>query len=556
MFTAPLLCAALLQSTAPRAEYTVRITDPAGQRATVGIEFSRLPAELTELELNFAERFAFTTFPQAQVLDPWIVVVGERPSEIERSRPFSWRVPCAPGKSSAVVFNALLDLRSHELVDERSDYEMPLCTEQFAMVSCGALLPAATLAGLELRVRFELPEGWAVHAPWPEVEPGVWAPRDSLALQDTLVALGKWEKRESKADGARAIALFAPSETRLVASVAPLVEALFTTEIELFGGAPLERYLFLFVPSRVRGFAGSAKQGAMVLSVDANTPAHAVRPYAAHLIAHEFFHTWGAARYACPDELRFFNEGFTDYYAYEATRRIGELSDDALQEKIGEKLAEYERAAAATGLSLAQAGGPAFFEGGGAYDQVYAGGLLLAALCEQTLRSTPKSDGPRRTLDEFMRAFNNDPHWSRDGAAPVLTDFIEQLSRSCGREFATAFKELVETPNADLGAALVKAGCAVERVEELVALDLRANFDATRIVQLDPSCAAALIGLRVGDKLVEINGVKVTGPSECRAAFAQPRDGRLRVTFERAGASERIDAAPPKRSMIRFRWAS
>lgn len=556
MFTAPLLCTALLQVAAPRAEYTVRLTDPAGQRATVAIEFTHLPAGLTELELNFAERFAFVTFPEAQVLDPWIVVVGDQPSEVQRARPFSWRIPCAPGKPLAVVFNAPVDLRSHPLVDERGDYEMPIATEEFAMLSSGALLPAATIDGIELRVRFELPEGWAVHTAWPEVEPGVFAPRDSLALRDALVALGKWEKRESSAEGAHALALFAPSEARLAAEVAPLVGALFTTEIELFGGAPLERYLFLFVPSRVRGFAGSAKQGAMVLSVDAKMPVHAVRPYAAHLIAHEFFHTWGASRYACPDELRFFNEGFTDYYAYEATRRIGELSDAALQDKIGEKLGEYERAARATGLSLLQAGGPAFFEGGGAYDQVYAGGLVLAALCEKSLRSAEQTDGPRRTLDDFLRAFNNDQRWSRTGAAPTLADFVEQLARFCGAEFAASFKGLVEASNADLGAALSAAGCAVERVEEPAALELRANLEATRIVDIDPACAAARIGLRVGDKLIEVNGVKVAGPADCRAAFAKPREGRLQITLERDGATERIDAAPPTVEVIRFRWAS
>ncbi len=556
MFTAPMLCAALVQTTAPRAEYTVRLTDPEGQRATVAIEFSNLPAEVTELELNFAERFAFVAFPQAQVLDPWIVVVGDKPSEVERTRPFSWRIPCAPGKTSAVVFNAPLDLRSSPLVDERGDYEMPIATEEFAMLSCGALLPAATLEGIELRVRFEAPEGWAVHTPWPEVEPGVWSPRDSLALRDTLVALGKWEKRESSVDGAHAVALFAPSEARLASEVAPLVEALFATEIGVFGGAPLERYLFLFVPSRVRGFAGSAKQGAMVLSVGANLPPEAVRSNAAHLIAHEFFHTWGASRYACPDELRFFNEGFTDYYAYEATRRIGALSDEALLEKIGEKLGAYERAARATGLSLVKAGGPAFFEGGGAYDQVYAGGLLLAAMCEQALRSAPKADGQRRTLDDFLRAFNNDPRWSRSGAAPALSDFLEQLSRFCGAEFASRMKALVETPNADLVAGLVAVGCTVERVEEQAALELRANLEATRIVDIDPACAAARIGLRAGDKLIEVNGVKVAGPADCRAAFARPREGRLQITLERNGATERIDAAPPTTEVIRFRWAS
>ena len=549
-----LLLAALVQDARPRAEYTIGIVDPAARHATVAIELTNLPAEASELELAFAERFAFVTFPQAQVHDPWDVVVGDQLSQVERTGPFAWRIPCAPAKRSAVAFKVPLDLRDSPLVDERGDYEMPLLTEDCAMLSCGALLPAPKVDGIELRVRFELPEGWAVHAPWPQVEPGVWAPRDTLSLQDTLVALGRWEVHESTADGAHAVALFAPSEARLAAEVAPLVQALFATEIELFGGAPLERYLFLFAPSRVRGFAGSAKQGAMVLSVGAHTPVQAVKPYAAHLIAHEFFHTWGAARYACPDELRFFNEGFTDFFAYEATRRIGALSDQALQDTIGEKLGAYERSARATGLSLVQAGGPVFFQGGAAYDQVYAGGLVLAALCQKVLSATGSGQARGQTLDGFLRAFNNDPRWSRDGTAPTLSDFLEQLSRQGGAKLASRVRALIETPTADLESALIEAGCRLERRQEPAPLELRANLDGTRLVDLDPRCAAAQIGLRAGDRLIEVNGVQVAGPADCHSAFAQPRAGRLQITLERDGAQELIDAAPPMSETIAFRW--
>jgi predicted metalloprotease with PDZ domain len=555
MFSTPVLLCALLQSApAVRAEYTIRISDPASRRATVAVELFDLPAGLSEVEFTLPERFAFTTFPEAQVIDPWIVVVGERPSEVERVRPFSWRVPCSPGKPLAIVYNAPLDLRSHPLVNDRGDYEMPLIADDHAMLSTGALLAAPTLDGVRFRVRFEAPEGWAVHTPWPELEPGVHTPGSALELQDGIVALGAWTVRETNAGGARAVALFAPSELRLVDEVAPLVRDIFAREIELFGGAPLERYLFVFTPSRVRGFAGSAKQGSMVLSVGANLPAASIKSHAAHLIAHEFFHTWGTSRYASPDELRFFNEGFTDYFAYEVTRRIGALSDAEFLRTIGEKLAQYERAAAATQVSLVGASGAKFFEGGAAYDQVYAGGLVLAALCQKAIESSAEEDSPARTLDDFVRAFNNDKSWSRGGAAPTLEDFLARLSEYTGDEFPSSLRALVETPQADLLAALNAAGCKVERISTPAPLELRANFDGLRIVDLDPASAGALIGLRAGDKLVEVNGVRVTKPADCSSAFAKPVDSRLKITFERDGAQQHIDAALPTVERIEFGW--
>ncbi len=555
MFPTPLLLCALLQSTpAVRAEYTVRISDPASRRATVAIEVFDLPAGLSEIEFTLPERFAFTTFPEAQVIDPWIVVVGERPSEVERVRPFAWKVACSPGKPLALVYNAPLDLRSHPLVNERGDYEMPLVAEDHALLSGGALLAAPNLDGVQFRVRFEAPEGWAVHTPWPEVEPGVHAPRSALELQDCIVALGAWTVRETNAGGARALALFAPSELRLVDEVAPLVRDIFASEIELFGGAPLERYLFVFTPSRVRGFAGSAKQGSMVLSVGANLPATSVKSHAAHLIAHEFFHTWGTSRYACPDELRFFNEGFTDYFAYEVTRRIGALSQAEFLRTIGDKLAQYERAAAATKVSLVDASGAKFFEGGAAYDQVYAGGLVLAVLCQKAIESNATEGSSARTLDDFARAFNNDKNWSREGAAPTLEDFVTRLADYSGDELASSLRTLVTTPQADLLSALNTAGCKVERTSTPAPLELRANLDGLRIVDLDPASAGALIGLRAGDKLVEVNGVRVTKPAECGTAFAKPVDARLKITFERDGAEQRIDAALPTVERIEFGW--
>jgi predicted metalloprotease with PDZ domain len=555
MLHTPLFLCALLQGApAVRADYTIRVSDPASRRATVAVELFDLPAGLSEVEFTLPERFAFTTFPEGQVVDPWIVVVGDRPSEVERVRPFAWKVPCAPGKPLAIVYNAPLDLRTHPLVTERGDYEMPYVAEDHALLSGGALLAAPTLDGVQFRVRFETPEGWAVHTPWPQPEPGVHTPRTALDLQNTVLALGAWTVRETTADGARAVALFAPSEVRLLDEVAPLVRDIFAREIELFGGAPLERYLFVFTPSRVRGFAGSAKQGSMVLSVGANLPTTSAKPAAAHLIAHEFFHTWGAARYACPDELRFFNEGFTDYFAYEVTRRIGATSEAEFVSEIGEKLAKYERAAAATKVSLVEASGARFFEGGAAYDQVYAGGLVIAALCEKAIKSSATAEAPARTLEQFLRAFNNDKEWSLDGAAPTLADFFRRLAEYTGDEFATAARALVETPEADLAAALLSAGCKVERTSTPAPLELRANFDGLRLVDLDPTCAAALVGLRAGDKLIEVNGVKVEKSADCGAAFAKPVESRLRITFERDGAEQRIDAALPTVERVEFGW--
>ena len=85
-------------------------------------------------------------------------------------------------------------------------------------------------------------------------------------------------------------------------------------------------------------------------------------------------------------------------------------------------------------------------------------------------------------------------------------------------------------------------------------LELRANLDGTRLLDLDPECAAALVGLKPGDVLVQVNGKPVTNAPECYAAIHDTEDGRLRLEFTRDGAELSIDAAIPKLERIRFAW--
>ena len=547
------LASATLAPSQVRARYTVRVADPAAERVTVEIELSGVPADLEAVELELPERFAFTRFPEARVLEPWRTTVAGVDGEVRRSAPFLWRVPTAGAGGLRVAYDVPLDHRELPEVGSRDDYEMPYLAADHGMLSCGAVFALPRLPDVALRVRFELPEGWPALCPWPEVEPGLFAPSRPADLTDGLVALGAWDVRELDVGGALAVVAFAPSETRLAAGTVPLVQALVARELEVFGGAPLERYLFLFAPSTVQGFAGSAKQGSMVLSVGQGFPAGAVQPYVGHLVAHEFFHTWAAARYECPDELRFFGEGFTDFYAYKTAADVGARTSAELERTIGEKLAVYERAAERTGLSLARAGGPEYFGGGAAYDQVYAGGLLLAALCNRALEGRAGGEAAA-TLDDFMRAFNNDARWARGGASPRLDDFEEALARFAGEDLAAWVRELVETPRADLGAALVDVGCKVERESLPALLDLRANLDGTRLRDLDPECAAALIGVQAGDELLEVNGIAVARPEECHRAFRAPVDGRLRIRLRRAGVEREIDSALPVRAEIRFAW--
>ena len=83
--------------------------------------------------------------------------------------------------------------------------------------------------------------------------------------------------------------------------------------------------------------AGSPKTCSMTLNVEPRL-ALAAGKHLSHLIAHEFFHTWGAGRVALPDEMRWITEGFTDYYAYLVSARLGLNTWEEFAETLGEKM--------------------------------------------------------------------------------------------------------------------------------------------------------------------------------------------------------------------------
>src|SRR5438132_11535315 len=104
------------------------------------------------------------------------------------------------------------------------------------------MLVAATLflapAGrFDATVRFALPAGWNVVAPWAERAPGVYAPT-ATELGNDLIAVGRWTTRTADASGVAVTIVGAPGQERVVDVATPEIVAIVRAEIELFGVRP------------------------------------------------------------------------------------------------------------------------------------------------------------------------------------------------------------------------------------------------------------------------------------------------------------------------------
>jgi predicted metalloprotease with PDZ domain len=530
--------------TEPELAATVRIEDPASECVRVTLELSGL-AGPTRLEFPSGHSFV--------VLEPRFaeLPVLEEPApgaSLERSSSFAFRLDPGAGSSARLRYTLRLDQRRQPEVQGRDEYEQPYLAEDHGLLVSAALLMAPRSVR-PTGVRFELPAGWGIECPWPEIEPGRFLPAAGQALQHDLIAIGAWTVQRQQVAGVDLSVAFAPGQERLAALLVRDLGRIVARELELFGSRPHDRYLLLFGRADQPGaFYGSPKRASMTLSVGADLPPEAFADGLCHLVAHEYHHTWMQARCQPRDELRFLAEGFTDWYAYRLTQELGLLTPEGLRQAFLERLAAAEGALARWEGSLSAAGGPEFFRGGAAYDACYAGGLCLAVLLERALPRAAQESG----LDGLMRAFYEDPRW-RDGTRPALADWLALLAQQLGPDGAGLLgaieQALVAPAEVDWAGLFARTGLTLERRVEALEPSPRARFEGTRVTVLDPAGAAAAIGLTPGDRVLEVQGQAVSDEAGLRRAWAPDLEGRLQVRFERGGESQVFSGAYPSRAV-------
>ena len=539
----------------PTLDYVVRIPDPAMERAEVELTLSGLPAASEPLVLRLPERFAFVRLDEPLLEGEVQAFDGSgRELAIERVGPLRWSAERPESGPLRLRWTVPHRHRENPEVRERDAYEYPYLAADHGMLVAGTLFLTPDLADGRARIRFELPEGWPVLCPWPEVEPGVFSPEQASALHNDLMAVGSWEEKVIEANGCEVTVAVAPGQGGLLKAAGPLIERIVRAEIELFGCVPREKYLFLFgrpdppMSPGVRGtsMAGSPKTGSMTLMVR-GWGRLGLAGHLGHLIAHEFHHTWTNYRLGLPDELRWVGEGFTEYYAHLVLAREGLCTWEDFAGTIEEKLRVYAGNPVRSELSLAEAGGPRFYEDRSAYSLVYDGGFLLAALLDRLVRA----ENEDASLDDFLRAFNNDPRWTAREEHPNTDDFFDRLRDWLPAATVDRLAELASRPGEiDFVAELRATGVEITAERRPEKLGMRANLDGTRVRDIDPNGLAGRLGLGPGDVLLEVNGVACDTTDGVQRAWRKPQDGRMRFVFARDGDRHEVDEPIPEELVV------
>lgn len=531
-------------SATPTCEYVVTLADPKSKLVEVEARFHGLAGTPDELVVTLPEGFAFVRLPEP-MLDGPVRAIATNGSELElaRTSPYAWSLKRNGADDVTLAWRVPLRFHDVPQIAERDAYEYPYAADDHAFLVTATLLLAPKLEPApRSRVRFVTPQEWPVVCPWPRANDGWYEPESVDELTHDLVGLGRWSTRTISAGGMQIEVAFAPGQDALEKLAGPSIEKIVQAEVELFGRKPRDRYLFLFVaPKPVSGFwfAGSPKSGSMALQVCGDTTQPMALEMLSHLVAHEFHHTWAKAGCDLPGELRFVNEGFTDWFALQVPARLGLVTWERFAEQLGEKLGKYVQAAPAAGASLTEAGVAKFFDGGAPYDTVYAGGLLVAALLDLELRRAGKADG----LDGFQRRFVNDERWWPHKTAPKLDDFLAQVEKETSKAVRERIERCVQAPNGfDAAAELTASGASITSSE--APRSLRANFDGARITTIDPTSEGYALGLRDGDDLIAVNAIEVFDAAAIQRAWRTSTDEGVVVELERNGEKMELRAKP------------
>jgi len=528
----------LLLLAAQSAHYTFTVEDPAANRVDARLELAGLKPDAGLISLEMPQGFAYAQLPKP-------LLAGELKSEakISREGPYTWTLDSAGASEVVVEWTIPLEHRSAPEVVGRDEYEYPYLRADHGMLVMGTMVVSPEqLEQDQIEVRFEVPNDWAVHAPWPAQEDGSFRPPNLGSLRDDLIAIGNWDVHQEHVSGMQLTIAFAPGQDRLRAGVVKKTAPIVAAMLEHFGTTPQDGYLFLFGEPQLGGYGGSPKSQSMTLYVAPDLPVDFAIEGMTHLIAHEFHHTWMRARCQPSDELRFLSEGFTDYFAYFVPWRAGVVDDASFQATLSGKLGEAETAHRSAQTSMQLAGGPVFFEGGAAHDLVYSGGLVLGLWLDHWLRRADHGS----TLENLLRVFYEDPRWKENPEARV-EHLVDALTRIGRKDLVDHLREISTNEQPiDWQARFGELGYRVERKLIPAELSVRANFDGTTITGIDPQGCGGLLGLRAGDTLLQVNGVAVATEAEVRAAFPQLVDDKFELSYTRAdGPPISMTAARP-----------
>jgi predicted metalloprotease with PDZ domain len=289
-------------------------------------------------------------------------------------------------------------------------------------------------------------------------------------------------------------------------------------EIKLMGGAPFERYVFIFHIGKGSGGGGMEHANSTAIGIPSDE-------YLSGVSAHEFFHLWNVKRIRPatlePVDFRkeqytralWFAEGVTSTYGAYTLVRTGIWSKERFYEDLGEQISELEARPANHWQSAEQSSLDAWLEKYSLYNapedsvSYYTKGQVLGDLLDILIRDRTEN---AKSLDDVLRAMNSD--FAKQGKTyRDSVDIRLEAEKVAGASFEEFFRDYVAAAEPlPYQQVLALAGLELRKSEHnRAALGFspeRESGGAVTVRTVDDGSPAAGAGLRSGDVIVNWNG--------------------------------------------------
>lgn len=423
---------------------------------------------------------------------------------------------------------------------------------------------------------------------------GTFLAADYDALIDHPVEMGTFELVDFEVEGVPheiAVTGIHSGDLTALAADARAICAVFA---EMFGGLPMQRYLFQLTVEG-SGYGGLEHRSSTALIHPRDglpRPGQDKRSDSyiglLGLISHEYFHLWNIKRIK-PEAFAPYDlsregyttqlwafEGFTSYFDDLALLRAGVIDVDGYLSLIGRSATRVYTAGGRHKQSVSDASFDAWVKlyrrdenSVNATISYYTKGALVGMALDLTLRL--RSDG-RVCLDDVMRAL-----WTRYGqpGIGVPENGIEQLAAELLGADLSAFFDLAVRGTADLpmdeilssfavafrrrpmesakdkGGKASKTGLAVLRSRGDLNIRTKSAEGGSKITQVLDGGAAQVAGLSAGDVVIALDGLSCGGKLIAQCAQRQPGDVVALHAFRRGVLmSFEVTLQPPPESVV------
>lgn len=335
---------------------------------------------------------------------------------------------------------------------------LPFVEENYGFITGRAVFIVSDIdeekEALDMIVNFDLPLDWKVDSPWEEIAEN----RNSFRVKNIenlikpYIAFGKYHRYDYKVKNVNlSLAILGDIWRFEDHELLSLYKKIATYEINLFGSCPYDKVTMTVQrypgTANMRGgyaWSGYSDCGSITLAIDEKTePGNLAWSRIGSFIAHEFFHIWNGNAISFEktpgtefNTAGWFTEGFTVYYEYLTTVRLGMISKEDFFQGIAKMYQNYFDNSQRAKCSMSEAT-LKFSEDEDFFHLFYKGGALAALMTDIKIRDLTQN---KHSLDDVMRLLYEQHTTSKD---QTEEDLLKAFNEVAGADISDFFHTYV-----------------------------------------------------------------------------------------------------------------